>query len=195
MNILFDISIYISISFMYFMLFIITNNALKEQRKNFIESVKKQLDKTENKSQINADMEELNKRFQTEDVVRIKILLRFYFILLFLIIILDSGASLVNEYWDAIAANRTLGRTFLFMNIFSLVFIGITFILEFVPFFKSSFKKQNILEKEEILFRFTSFSQRLKETKIRRFFSIFLGSSSILLFIASQVLLWGFIVF
>ena len=181
------------------MLYHSSSTTIKNQRKKYLESIESQEDRiedeVENETQIKARIEELNQRFLEEDSARTLIVMRYASRIFWLLYLVNLIMPLASEFWDALSANRTLGRTYQLLTLLSFIFIVVSFLFDIFLLFKFFSTKQLLTEEEDkSLFRFTHFSQRLKKMKFVRFFTLFFSVSSVLLLISSQILLWGFIV-
>ena len=186
-------SMFTTILVIYFMFYNTSNNSIKKQREEYIESFKNQEDEEKDESEIKAELEEINRKFLEEDSARTLVIMRYGFRVIWILFIINIIMPLTVDFWDALTANPTLGRIYQLLTLLSLVFIVIPFLFDLFPFFKF-FSTKQLLSEGRNLFRFTQFSQKLRRMKFVRFFTIFFSVSSILLFISSQIILWGFIV-
>ena len=194
MDIALRMSMFTSIYMTFFVLFFATDNSVKKQREKYIESIKNQEDEVVDESQIEAEIEELNKRFQEEDSARTLVIIRYVFRIFWILLLINIIMPLSFDFWDALTANPTLGRTYQLLTLLSFIFIIVSFLVDIIPLFKLFSIKKQISEDGHGLFKFTYFSQQLKQMKFVRFFTLFLSVSSVLLLISSQIILWGIIV-
>ena len=194
MDITLGMSMLTSISIVFYFLFISTNKTTENQRVKYIESIKNQEDEVVDESQIEAEIEELNQRFQEEDGARTLVIMRYAFRIFWILILINLIMPLTIDFWDALTANPTLGRTYQLLTLLSLISMVASVLVDIIPFSKFFSIKQQIAEDGHGLFKFTHFSQQLKKMKLVRSLILFLSISSVLLLVSSQILLWGFII-
>ena len=195
MDFVLRMSMFTSIFVVYFLLYHSSNNTVKKQREEYIESIKSQKDDDDEESQIEAEIEELNQKFQEEDSARTLIKMRYAFRIFWILFLINIIMPLAIDFWDALTAKPTLGRTYQILTLLSFIFVVVSFLFDILPLFKLFSVKQLLTDVDNSLFRFTHFSQRLKQMKFVRFFVLFFSVGSFLLFVSSQILLWCFIVF